>query len=76
MSLHIDKEVRPAAQPVRRMPFGHKKLAKANIEELLSACIVEWVEGLMPWVSPIVTVPKDGNDIRLFGYEESQQSDH
>ena len=65
VSLHIDTTVQPVAQPVRRMPFGHRDLARAKIDELLAADIIERVEGPTPWVSPIVTVPKDNNDIRL-----------
>ena len=65
VALHIDSGVRPVAQPVRRMPFGHRLKAKAKLDELLASDIIERVEGPTPWVSPIVTVPKDGNDIRL-----------
>ena len=65
VSLHIDPKVPPVAQNVRRMPFGHRALAKAKLDELLSADIIERVEGPTPWVSPIVTVPKDSDDIRL-----------
>ena len=57
--------MKPVAQPVRRMPFGHRKLAKAKLDELLESGIIERVEGPTPWVSPIVTVPKDDGDIRL-----------
>ena len=65
VSLHIDPNVRATAQPVRRMPFGHRKLAKGKLDELLASGIIERVEGPTQWVSPIVTVPKDNNDIRL-----------
>ena len=59
VSLHIDPSVKPVAQPVRRMPFGHRAKAKAKLDELLKADIIEKVEGPTPWVNPIVTVPKD-----------------
>jgi len=65
VSLHIDPNAKPVAQPVRSMLFGHRNKAKAKIDELLAADIIDRVEGPTPWVSPIVTVPKDGNDIRL-----------
>lgn len=47
------------------MPFGHRVKAKAKLEELLESDIIERVEDPTPRVSPIVTVPKDGNEIRL-----------
>jgi len=68
VSLHIDPNVKPVAQPVRRMQFGHRNKSRAKIDELLAADIIEGVEGPTPWVSLIVTVPKDGNDICLCVY--------
>ena len=32
VSLHIDPSVKPVAQPVRRMPFGHRAKAKAKLD--------------------------------------------
>jgi hypothetical protein len=65
VSLHIDSSVKPIAQPVRRMPFGHREPTRAKLDELLSLDIIEKVEGPTRWLSPIVTVPKDNGDVRL-----------
>ena len=65
VSLHIDPSVKPIAQPGRRMPFGHREPTKAKLDELLGLDIIERVEGPTHWLSPIVTVPKDNEDIRL-----------
>jgi len=70
LSLHIDPNVKPVAQPVKHMPFGHKDKAKAKAKAKL--------EGPKLWVSSIVTVPKDGDDIRLCvdKHETSKESNH
>lgn len=66
VSLHIDKSITPVAQPVRRIPFGHRELAKEKLDQLVAEDIVERVEGPTPWVSPLVTVAKDdGKDVRI-----------
>ena len=66
VSLHIDESINPVAQPVRRIPFGHRELAEKKLKQLVADDIVERVEGPTPWVSPLVTVAKDdGKDVRI-----------
>ena len=63
--LHIDETVKPVAQKQRPIPFGLRGKVEAKLDELVSADIIEPVEGPTPWVSPVVIVPKSGGDIRL-----------
>ena len=67
VSLHINPNVDPVAQSVRRIPFGLRDLAKAKLDELEAQDIIERVEGPTPWVSPLVVIPKDHpvTDVRL-----------
>ncbi|KAK3749040.1 hypothetical protein QZH41_005695 [Actinostola sp. cb2023] len=57
VKLHIDPDVKPVAQPHRRVPF-HLRAKVEEINQLLDADVIEKVEGPTPWVSPIVVTPK------------------
>ena len=64
--LHIDENIPPIAQKYRRVPFHVRK----DIEELIAKDeklgMIEKADGPTPWVSPIVVVPKKGqNKIRI-----------
>lgn len=63
--IHVDSQVNPVAQPVRRVPFGLRKRVESKLEELETLDIIEKVQGPTPWVSPIVIVPKSSGDVRL-----------
>ena len=66
ISLHIDPEVKPVAQPLRRTPFNLRQKVEKKIKELLDMDIIEPVNGPTPWVNAAVIVPKaNGDDIRL-----------
>lgn len=65
ISLHIDPNVKPIAQPYCRVPFNLKKKVDEKISELLERDIIEPVEGPAPWVNPVVIVPKSRGEIRL-----------
>ncbi|KAM8832564.1 uncharacterized protein K02A2.6 [Spinachia spinachia] len=63
---HINDNVEPIAQPLRRIPFHLREAVDKKIEELLGMDIIEKVEGATPWVNPVVVVPKaKDTDIRL-----------
>lgn len=65
IKLHVDPNVKPVAQPVRRTPFGLREKVEAKIQDLLSKDIIEPVDKPSQWVSPIVIVPKPNDDIRV-----------
>ena len=61
----MDADVPSVAQPVRRTPFSLRDHVKKKIEEPVAIDIIEPVEGLTRWVSPVVVVPKQNDEIRL-----------
>ena len=63
--LHIDENVKPVAQPLRRLPFGFREKVDEKLDELLEKDIIEEVNGPTKWVSPMVVVPKSRGDIRI-----------
>lgn len=65
LMLHIDENVTPVAQQVRRIPFAMREKVEAKLKELQDMDIIEPVEGPSSWVSPIVVTPKQSGDIRL-----------
>ena len=65
INLYIDPEVKPVAQPPRRIPYNLRKVVENKIKELIELDIVESVKGPTPWVNPVVITPKSDNDIRL-----------
>ena len=65
VKLHIDENVEPVAQPVRRLPFGLRDKIKNKLNELLAGGIIERVEGVgTSWVSPLVAILQDSGEIR------------
>lgn len=67
LKLHIDEQVQPVAQPLRRPPFSLREKIEKKLDELLREDIIEQVEGATPWVNPVVVVPKPNGDVRLCG---------
>lgn len=63
--MYVDPNIPPVAQPVRRTPFSLRDKVKEKVEELVAMDIIEPVEGPTPWVSPVVVVPKQNDEIRL-----------
>lgn len=56
--MHIDENVRPIHQSHRRILFLQRKNLEACVESLLKQDIIEPAKGPIPWVSPVVFVPK------------------
>ena len=66
LKLHVNKDVKPLAQPLRRLPFGLREKVDKKLDELLKEDIIEEVHsGPTEWVSPLVVVPKPDGDIRI-----------
>ena len=65
LHLHIDKSVRPVAQPPRRIPFGLRAKVEAELQHLLDDDVIEPAQGPTPWINPVVVTPKTNGEIRL-----------
>ena len=65
VKLYVDPNIPPVAQPVRRTPFSLRDKVKEKVKELVAMDIIEPVEGPTPWVSSVVVVPKQNDEIRL-----------
>ena len=65
LTIHIDKNVKPIAQPIRRLLFKVREKVDKKLEELEAKDIIESVSGSTPWVSPLVAVPKPNGDVRV-----------
>ncbi|PFX13169.1 Retrovirus-related Pol polyprotein from transposon 17.6 [Stylophora pistillata] len=65
LKVHVDSKVTPAAQKPRRVPFARREKVTAKVEDLIAKDIVERVNRLTSWVSPVVIAPKESGDIRL-----------
>ena len=60
IKIHIDPNVKPVAQPIRRTPFSLRSKVEAKIQELVDLDIIEPAQGPTTWVNPVVVVPKSG----------------
>lgn len=65
LKLHINEEIQPVAQSVRRVPFSLREKVKQELNRLLEEDVIERVKGPTPWVNPLVIVPKPGGDVRI-----------
>ena len=65
VQLHIDPDIKPVAQPIRRTTFSLRSKVEEKIKELVNLDITEPVDGPTPCVNPVVVVPKWQGDIRL-----------
>lgn len=66
VKLRVNLNVPTVAQPVRRTPFSLRDKVKKKVEELVSKDSIEPLNGPTPWVSPVVLVSKQNDEIRLF----------
>ena len=65
LDIPIDQNVKPVAQPMRRVPFSMRDKLEQKLNELVDLDVIERAEGPTPWISPVVVVPKPNDDIRL-----------
>ena len=54
LTLHINPEVKPVAQALRRPAFSLREKIEKKLEELQQEDIIEAVDGPTPWVNPVV----------------------
>ena len=65
VKLHVDENVTPIAQPLRRTPYNVRDKVEAKINKLIDCDIIEPVENAPLCVNPVVIVPKANGEIRL-----------
>ena len=65
LRLHINTDVTPVAQPIRRIPFSRRAKVLDKLNELEKLDVIEKVEGPTSWVNPLVVVDKSNGDVRL-----------
>ena len=65
LKIPIDQNVDPIIQPVRRVPYNLREKLSQKLDELERLDIIEKVNEPSEWISPVVVVPKPGDDIRL-----------
>lgn len=65
VNIPIDPKVRPVSQPYRRIPVALEEAVDAKINDLMSAGIIEKLDGPSAWISPLVVVPKADDDLRI-----------
>ena len=62
VSLKIDPNVKPIAQPLRRIPFALRGKLETKLNQMLKDDLIEPVEEATGWVSNLVIVPKERKD--------------
>ena len=65
LKLHIDPQVTPVVQTMRRIPFSLKDKVTTKVNELLENDIIERVERPTTWISLVAVAPKPSGEIRL-----------
>lgn len=65
IDIPIKSDVKGVVQPYRRVPVALEKLVDNKIENMLKRGIIEKVNGVAKWISPLVIAPKGGNDVRV-----------
>ncbi|XP_065197162.1 uncharacterized protein LOC135828666 [Sycon ciliatum] len=68
ISISVDAEARPVAQPARRPPFSAKADIEHELHRLVKADIIEPVKEASGWVSPIVPV----HDVLVYGRNRAE----
>ena len=65
VTLEIDPTVTPVAQNSRRLPHSMRKKVNEKLQGMKEQDIIEKVDGITPWLSPLIPIPKKGGDLRL-----------
>jgi hypothetical protein len=66
VDLNIDADVKPVAQPLRRIPFSVRPKIGEEVRRLQEEDIIEKIDKPTSWISPTVITPKKNpKEIRL-----------
>ena len=65
LKLHIDSDIKPAAQPLRKIPFSRRQKVKEKLVQLEGLDVLEKVETPTSWINPLVAIEKPSGDIRI-----------
>lgn len=75
LRLHIDENVQPVVQPVRRIPLRRRIKVTKKLEELLKLDVIKKVEEPISWVNPLgVTEKPNGDFIICLDIRQSNQA--
>lgn len=65
VDIPINEGIKPVIQPYRKIPIPLEEKIDKKVQELLDLDIIEEVHEPSTWISPIVPILKDNNDIRI-----------
>lgn len=65
VDISIKEDAKGVVQPYRRVPAPLEKRVDDKIEEMVRQDIIEKVNGVAKFISPLVIAPKDDDDIRI-----------
>jgi phage-related protein len=65
VKIHINRNVKPIRQKRRPTPIHLRPGIEKAIKQMLENDVIETVDGLTPWVSPIVPIVKNSGEIRI-----------
>ena len=67
VKLHLDHNLKPIAEPPRRIPYNLKSRVDESLANMLESDVIEEHPNgePAPWVSNIVIAPKDDDEIRI-----------
>lgn len=63
--IHLDPDVKPIFQPMRRIPVALEEAVNNKLKELMARDIIEEKKGPVSWVSPLVVVGKANGEPRI-----------
>ena len=61
----VDPTVSPVAQHSRRLLHSMRKKVNEKLHEMEEQSIIEKVKGVTPWLSPLIPIPKESEDLQL-----------
>ena len=65
LKIQNDSSIEPACQTARRVPYHLRDKLSQKLKELEELDIIKKTTGPAHWASPVISVPKSDEDIRL-----------